>query len=61
MNTIIVFFDLISRELSNRKHRNNLNKIISIGQVLMALINEMLDIFKVKSKKIKKTKLIRSN
>ncbi|MGK7931671.1 MAG: ATP-binding protein [Microcystaceae cyanobacterium] len=52
MNAILGFSDLLSKSLTDPRLRNYLDSIISSGQTLLAIINDILDLSKIESGKM---------
>jgi signal transduction histidine kinase/DNA-binding NarL/FixJ family response regulator len=49
MNAIIGFSELLSKQVTNKKHKSYLDSIQIAGETLLALINEILDLAKIEA------------
>lgn len=52
MNAIMGFSELLWKQVENEKHREYLRTIISSGQTLLSLINDILDLSKIEAGKL---------
>ncbi|UCH93034.1 MAG: response regulator [Candidatus Aminicenantes bacterium] len=52
MNAILGFSELLWKQVKDEKYRNYLKTIISSGQILLSLINDILDLSKIEAGKI---------
>ena len=52
MNAILGLSDLLLRQVTNQIYRDRLNDIVNSAQILIALINDILDLSKIESNKL---------
>jgi len=52
LNAIIGFSELLNKELTQRKHINYVQTIVSSGKTLLGLINDILDLSKIEAGKL---------
>ncbi|WP_369817694.1 histidine kinase dimerization/phospho-acceptor domain-containing protein [Planktothricoides sp. SR001] len=52
MNAILGFTDLLQRKITGSEYRNYLNSITSRGKMLLALINDILDLVKIEANQL---------
>lgn len=53
MNAILGFSDLLQKQITNPQKKNYINAIIASGRILLALINDILDLSKIEAGKLK--------
>jgi len=53
LNSVIGFSELLLKKLTNKKHKSYLSSILKAGKTLLILINDILDIVKLESGKLK--------
>jgi len=52
LNSIIGFSELLKKDLTQKKHKNFLQAIVSSGTTLLVLINDILDLSKIEAEKL---------